>query len=128
MELPEDLRYTREHEWLRDEGAGRYRVGITDHAQDQLGDVVYVELPDVGAEVTAGEPLGSVESTKSVSDVYAPVSGKIVERNVALEEHPELVNEAPYGDGWFVVIQADDPPRFAELLSADEYRRLVERD
>lgn len=127
MELPEDLRYTSEHEWVRDEGDGRYRVGITDHAQDQLGDVVYVELPDVGAEVTAGEPLGSVESTKSVSDVYAPVSGRIVDRNVALEEHPELVNESPYGAGWFVLILADDPPRFVELLSAEDYRRLVER-
>ncbi len=127
MELPEDLRYTSEHEWLRDEGERRYRVGITDHAQDQLGDVVYVELPEVGATVTAGEPLGSVESTKSVSDVYAPVSGRIVERNVALEEHPELVNESPYGDGWFVLIQADDPPSFAQLLSAEEYRALIER-
>lgn len=125
-EYPEELRYTREHEWVRDEGEGRFRVGITDHAQDALGDVVYVELPEVGTEVTAGQPLGVVESTKSVSDVYAPVSGSVLERNGALEEHPELVNSAPYGDGWLVVVRAADPPTFVELLTAEEYRAFVE--
>lgn len=125
-EYPEELRYTREHEWLRDEGDGRFRVGITDHAQDALGDVVYVELPEVGTEVTAGQPLGVVESTKSVSDVYAPVSGSVLERNGALEEHPELINDSPYGDGWLVVVRAADPPTFAELLTAEQYRAFVE--
>jgi glycine cleavage system H protein len=125
-EYPEDLRYTREHEWLRDEGEGRFRVGITDHAQEALGDVVYVELPEVGTTVTAGQPLGVVESTKSVSDVYAPVSGSVLERNVMLEEHPELVNGSPYGDGWLVLVQAEDPPTFDELLTAEEYRAFVE--
>lgn len=125
-EYPEDLRYTREHEWLRDEGEGRFRVGITDHAQDALGDIVYVELPEAGTAVTAGQPLGVVESTKSVSDVYAPVSGSVLERNAVLEEHPELVNGSPYGDGWLVLVQATDPPTFAELLTAAEYRALVE--
>lgn len=127
-EYPEDLRYTREHEWLRDEGEGRFRVGITDHAQDALGDIVYVELPEVGTAVTAGQPLGVVESTKSVSDVYAPVSGSVLERNAVLEEHPELVNGSPYDDGWLVLVQATDPPMFAELLTAAEYRALVEGD
>lgn len=126
MELPEDLRYTKEHEWIRDEGGGRFRVGITDHAQQQLGDVVYVELPEVGATVAANRPLGEVESTKSVSDVFAPVSGTVIERNAALDDHPELVNSAPYGEGWMVVIQGSDPPEFAELLSAQEYRAFVE--
>lgn len=125
-EYPEDLRYTREHEWLRDEGEGRFRVGITDHAQDALGDIVYVELPEVGTAVTAGQPLGVVESTKSVSDVYAPLSGSVLERNGVLEEHPELVNGSPYGGGWLVLIQATDPATFAELLTAAEYRALVE--
>lgn len=125
-EYPEELRYTREHEWVRDEGEGRFRVGITDHAQDALGDVVYVELPEIGTQVTAGQPLGVVESTKSVSDVYAPVSGSVVERNGALEEHPELINTSPYGDGWLVVVRAADPPTFAELLTAEEYRAFVE--
>lgn len=125
-EYPEDLRYTREHEWLRDEGEGRFRVGITDHAQDALGDIVYVELPEVGTAVTAGQPLGVVESTKSVSDVYAPLSGSVLERNGVLEEHPELVNGSPYGDGWLVLVQATHPPTFAELLTAAEYRALVE--
>ncbi len=125
-EYPEDLRYTREHEWLRDEGEGRFRVGITDHAQEALGDVVYVELPEVGTAVTAGQPLGVVESTKSVSDVYAPLSGSVLERNGVLEERPELVNGSPYGDGWLVLVQATDPPTFAELLTAAEYRAFVE--
>ena len=108
MEYPEDLRYSREHEWARSEN-GRVRVGITDFAQDALGDVVYVDLPEPGTQVTSGQAFGEVESTKSVSDVFAPVSGTTVERNAALEEHPELVNEHPYGDGWLVAI--DGGPR-----------------
>lgn len=124
MEFPEELAYTKEHEWARDEGEGRVRVGITDYAQDALGDVVYVDLPEVGTTVTAHEPLGEVESTKSVSDVYAPVSGTVIERNAALEEHPELVNQEPYGNGWLVVIQASEPPQ--GLLTAEEYRAFVE--
>ncbi len=128
MDLPEDLRYTSEHEWVRDEGEGRVRVGITDHAQDALGDVVYVDTPAVGTELAAGEPLGEVESTKSVSDVYAPVAGVVVERNGALEEHPELVNEAPYGEGWLVVIELQSASALDTLLSPSAYRSLVERE
>ena len=121
MEFPEDLRYSREHEWARSEN-GRVRVGITDFAQDALGDVVYVDLPEPGTQVSAGQPFGEVESTKSVSDVYAPVSGTIVERNGALEEKPELVNEQPYGDGWLVAIEPSAPADLEELLDSNAYK------
>ena len=127
MEFPEDVRYTKEHEWARAEGP-RVRVGITDFAQDALGDVVYVDLPQVGATVDAHQPLGEVESTKSVSDVYSPVSGTIVERNPLVEDRPELVNEQPYGDGWLVVIEGTDPAAVEALLDAAAYRALVEGD
>ena len=125
MEFPEELRYTKEHEWARAEGE-RVRVGITDFAQDALGDVVYVDLPQVGARVAAHEPLGEVESTKSVSDVYSPVAGTILERNALIEERPELVNEQPYGDGWLVLVAADEPAAIEGLLDASAYRALTE--
>jgi len=124
VEYPEDLRYSREHEWARSEN-GRIRVGITDFAQDALGDVVYVDLPEPGTQVTSGQAFGEVESTKSVSDVFAPVSGTIVERNAALEEHPELVNEHPYGDGWLVAIDPADPADVDALLDAAAYQELI---
>ena len=126
MEFPEDLRYTREHEWVRDEGGGRVRVGITDYAQDALGDVVYADIPDVGASVTAGQPFGEVESTKSVSDVYAPLTGTVAERNSALDEHPELVNGSPYGDGWLVVLDVADATQLGELLDAAAYQAFLQ--
>ncbi len=125
MEFPEDLRYTKEHEWAREE-KGRVRVGITDFAQDALGDVVYVDLPEVGAVVDADGPFGEVESTKSVSDVFSPVAGTIVERNPLIGDRPELVNEAPYGDGWLVVIEASDPDAWGRLLDAAAYRALLD--
>ena len=122
-ELPADRLYTREHEWARREG-GRFIVGLTDYAQDQLGDVVFVGLPETGQEVEAGKPLGEVESTKSVSDVYSPVSGTVVERNETVEESPELINSDPYGEGWLVAIEA--PESAAEgLLEAEEYGRFL---
>ena len=122
-EVPDDLSYTSEHEWARRDGR-RVVVGITDYAQDQLGDVVYVSLPEVGSEVAAGEPMGEVESTKSVSDVYSPVSGTVVERNDSLDGNPERVNEDPYGDGWLVVVETDaDGPG---LMAATDYRKLIE--
>jgi glycine cleavage system H protein len=124
VEFPAELRYTAEHEWVRVEGKS-VRVGITDFAQDALGDVVYVDLPEVGATVRAREPLGEVESTKSVSDVYSPVSGTVVDRNPLIEERPELVNEQPYADGWLVLIQPDEPSAVEALLNADAYRALV---
>ena len=125
MEFPEDLRYTKEHEWARADGA-RVRVGITDFAQDALGDVVYVDLPEVGAEVTASQAFGEVESTKSVSDVFSPLSGTIVERNPLLDERPELVNEQPYGDGWLIVIEVADPGLIEQLLDAAAYRAFIQ--
>jgi glycine cleavage system H protein len=121
--IPDDLRYTAEHEWLRTEGSS-IRVGITDYAQDALGDIVFVSLPEVGAQLTAGQAFGEVESTKSVSDVYAPVAGTVTARNEALDGTPELVNSAPYGDGWLIVLEPAGDVDIASsdsLLSAEAY-------
>jgi glycine cleavage system H protein len=126
MEYPEELRYTNEHEWVSSEEGNRVRVGITDFAQDALGDVVYVDIPEEGTEVTAGEPFGEVESTKSVSDIYSPVSGRIVERNGVLTETPELVNRDPYGEGWMVVVEMTDASEVDRLMDAAAYRRMAE--
>lgn len=125
MEFPDDVRYTKEHEWARPED-GRVRIGITDFAQDALGDVVYVDLPDVGAEVQADQPFGEVESTKSVSDVFSPITGRLVERNPLIEDSPELVNQQPYGDGWLVVVEPADPTAVEGLMDAAAYQALVE--
>jgi glycine cleavage system H protein len=122
---PEELSYTREHEWVRS-GDTAYRVGITDYAQHALGDVVFVSLPEVGAAVRAGEPMGEVESTKSVSDIYAPVTGQVTARNDGLDARPELVNTDPYGEGWLVEITVEgDAAGGAALLDAAAYRALV---
>ncbi len=125
MELPEDLRYSTDHEWVRAEG-NRVRVGITDYAQDALGDVVFVDIPATGATVTATESFSEVESTKSVSEIYAPVSGTIVEVNGALADAPERLNQDPYGEGWLVVIEPDDPSQLDDLMDAAAYRALLE--
>ena len=125
MANPSDLKYTPEHEWVRDPGsqAGSVRIGITDYAQEALGDIVYVQLPEVGEQVTAGAAVGELESTKSVSDVYSPVSGEVVARNEALDATPELVNTDPYGDGWlFEVSVAGEAP---DLLDAEAYEQLT---
>jgi glycine cleavage system H protein len=127
MEFPDDVRYTKEHEWVRDEGSNRVRVGITDYAQDALGDVVYVDVPEVGTSVTASQPFSEVESTKSVSDVYSPVTGTVLERNQLLEDRPELVNQAPYADGWLVVIEATDAAALGGLMDAATYRAFVQQ-
>jgi len=124
MNVPDDRRYTIDHEWARAED-GRVRVGITDYAQDALGDVVFVQLPDVGASVEAGASFGEVESTKSVSDVYAPVSGTVVEVNSELADAPQRLNEDPYGEGWICVIEPADPAALDSLLDADGYRQLI---
>lgn len=123
-DIPEELHYTEEHEWVR-VGDDEVVVGITDHAQDQLGDVVYVDLPQQGASVTAGEPFGEVESTKSVSDLYAPVSGTVTAHNEELDDRPELCNSDPYGEGWLVRIQPDDAAASDGLLDAAAYRDLI---
>lgn len=124
MNFPEDLKYTKEHEWARQKG-GRVFVGITDFAQDQLGDVVYVELPAVGDEVKKGESFGVVESTKAVSELFAPVSGKVVEVNDPLVEAPETVNEDPYEEGWMIAIEPSEPKELAELLDVKAYAAFV---
>ena len=125
MQIPDDLRYSSDHEWIRFED-GKARVGITDFAQDALGDVVFVDLPDVGATVAAGESVSEVESTKSVSDIYAPVAGTIAEVNGDLADSPERLNEDPYGEGWIFVIAVDDPSSLDALLDPAAYRALVE--
>ena len=125
MELPEDLKYTREHEWLAIEDKV-VTVGITDHAQEQLGEVVFVELPAAGDKVEKSEPFGVVESTKAVSDIYAPVSGEVGEVNDDLPDSPEIVNEDPYGDGWMVKITISDESDLEDLMTADEYREYLE--
>jgi glycine cleavage system H protein len=124
---PDDLKYTKEHEWARVDG-GAVVVGITYFAQDALGDIVYVDLPGPGTDVSAMQPFGEVESTKSVSDVYSPVSGTIVERNPQLEDSPELVNQDPYGSGWMVRIELSDPSQIDGLLSASEYQKFLETE
>lgn len=124
MNFPEDLRYTKDHEWARSKG-GRVTVGITEFAQNQLGDIVYVELPDVGEQVTKGEAFGVVESTKAVSDLYAPLSGKVVEINSPLIDAPEGINEDPYGEGWMIVVEPSNPKELDELLDAKAYTALV---
>jgi glycine cleavage system H protein len=125
MNVPDDLRYTPDHEWARLE-SGQLRIGITDYAQDALGDVVFVQLPAPGATVQSGDSFAEVESTKSVSDVYAPVAGTVVEVNAELADAPQRLNEDPYGEGWLCIIQPDDPNPLDSLLDADGYRKLIE--
>ena len=122
MQVPEGLRYTSEHEWVRETEDGVVRVGITDFAQDALGDIVFVELPAPGTAVQPGTACGEVESTKSVSELFAPVAGTVTARNEALDGSPELVNSDPYGEGWLLEITPDDPAEVSTLLDADGYR------
>ena len=124
MVVPQDLQYTKSHEWVRVE-SGVATVGITEHAQDELGDVVFVELPEQGATLAAGDSFGAVESVKAVSDLYAPVSGEVVEVNGALEDSPEKINEDPYGEGWILKLRISDE---ADLLSTADYERLLEEE
>ncbi len=123
--IPTDLRYTAEHEWVRSTGEGTVRIGITDFAQDALGDIVFVQLPDPGTAVKAGDTLGEIESTKSVSDFYAPLTGTVAARNDGLESEPELINSDPYGDGWIVELTLDDPSVVDTLLDAAAYEELT---
>lgn len=122
--VPQELRYTQEHEWARREG-DRVRIGITDYAQQQLGDVVFVELPAIGARVTAHQSFGVVESVKSVSDLYAPMTGEVVEINAELKSNPALVNRDPYGQGWMIVIRPSQPAEWDGLLSAQQYEAFI---
>lgn len=125
MNVPDDLQYTADHEWVRVDG-DRVRMGITDYAQDALGDVVFVQVPTVGTPVKAGESFSEVESTKSVSDIYAPITGEVVEVNDELADHPERLNEDPYGDGWICTIAVQQPGELDDLLDASAYRALID--
>jgi glycine cleavage system H protein len=124
---PEDLKYTEEHEWVATKGA-TVRVGVTDYAQEQLGDVVYVQLPEVGQQIDSGAPVGEVESTKSVSEIYAPVSGEVSAVNEALTDQPELINTDPYGEGWIFEVTLDDPDALDALLEAEAYQAITEAE
>ena len=124
MSFPEDLRYTREHEWVRiEEGLGV--VGITDHAQDQLGDIVFINLPDEGKRLSQFEKFGEVESVKAVSDLFSPLSGEVIESNERLQDEPELINESPFGEGWMLKIQIADPKELEQLMTASAYEAFV---
>ena len=125
MHIPENLKYTSDHEWVMVE-SDRAKVGITDYAQDALGDVVFVDIPAVGKRVTVGETVTEVESTKSVSDIYAPLEGEIIEINQDLDDSPELLNGDPYGEGWIFILELNDAASIDNLLSAKEYRELVD--
>jgi glycine cleavage system H protein len=127
MEIPSGLKYSKEHEWVVTEGSVA-TIGITDHAQDQLGEIVYIELPAVGEKISKDDPFGVVESVKAVSDIYAPISGTIVEVNEDLPESPEIVNEDPYGDGWLVKVKFSDTTDFDDLLDNEEYEELIAKE
>jgi glycine cleavage system H protein len=125
MDVPDDQKYSRDHEWVRVDESGIATVGITDFAQDQLGDIVYLGLPEVGVQVRQAEKCGEVESVKSVSELYSPVSGEVVEINELAVDSPELVNQSAYGDGWLWQVRLDNPAELENLLSAEEYRELI---
>ena len=127
-EIPGDLKFMKSHEWARIDGDGKVTVGISDHAQGLLGDLVYVELPNVGDRVEAGTASAVVESVKAASDVYAPVTGKVVSVNTALADKPETINEDAYGEGWIFVVQPDDAAQMNELLSPDEYSEILDEE
>ncbi|MCZ8535439.1 glycine cleavage system protein GcvH [Psychrobacillus psychrodurans] len=124
MNAPKDLKYSAEHEWVKTEG-GNIRIGITEFAQSELGDIVFVELPQVGDDIKAGDPFGSVESVKTVSELYAPISGKVVEVNTELEDNPEYVNESPYENAWMIVVEPADVTEVDGLLSPEKYEELI---
>ena len=125
-DFPAELKYANSHEWARLESDGTIVVGITDHAQDALGDIVFIELPEIGVEVTAGAEVAVVESVKAASDIYSPITGEVVEVNSGLEDEPELVNGSPYEDGWLFTVRVDSEDEFSELLDAEGYKGLVE--
>jgi len=125
MSIPTELRYTSDHEWIREDDDGNVAIGITDHAQTALGDLVFVELPELDTELAPGDACAVVESVKAASDVYAPLAGSVVEINPALEDAPERVNDDPYGDGWLYRLHPEDPKQIEDLLTADDYERLL---
>ncbi|MEP1150273.1 MAG: glycine cleavage system protein GcvH [Balneola sp.] len=125
MSVPSDLKYTREHEWIKDNGDGTATIGITEFAQGELGDIVFVELEEAGFDFSADDTFGTVEAVKTVSELYAPIDGEITEVNEALEDNPELVNEDPYGEGWMVKVKVADASQLESLLSAESYKEII---
>ena len=128
MNIPTDLKYTKEHEWVKLEADNIAVMGVTDYAQKELGDIVFIELPEIGQEVEQAKEMSTIESVKAASDLFSPLSGKILEVNNALEEKPELVNKDPYGEGWIVKIEIKDPQELNNLLSAEDYKKLVTQE
>ncbi|GGD06838.1 glycine cleavage system protein H [Pontibacillus chungwhensis BH030062] len=127
MSVPKELYYSEEHEWVKVEG-DKVRIGITDHAQSELGDIVFVELPEVGDTIETDEPFGSVESVKTVSELYAPISGKVVGINDELDDSPEFVNEAPYDKAWMIIVEPSDQSEIEKLMTADKYQEMIAED
>jgi glycine cleavage system H protein len=125
MSTPSELKYTKEHEWIRDNGDGTVTIGITDFAQGELGDIVFVELEDVGSDFSQDDTFGTVEAVKTVSDLFAPIDGEVIELNEALEDNPEIVNDDPYGEGWMIKMKISDPSQLEALLSADDYADIT---
>ncbi len=127
MDFPEELRYTEEHEWIRDDG-GKATVGVTGYAQQRLGDVVFVEMPETGMKINKGEAFGVIESVKAASDIFMPVSGEVIGINLTLEDHPEYINQSPYGNGWIIEIRLSDAAELHELMDHEKYRMFVEQE
>ena len=127
MDFPEELRYTEEHEWIRDDG-GKATVGVTGYAQQRLGDVVFVEMPETGMKINKGEAFGVIESVKAASDIFMPVSGEVIGINLTLEDHPEYINQSPYGNGWIIEIRMSDAAELQELMDHEKYRAFVEQE
>lgn len=125
MSVPAELKYTKEHEWVRDNGDGTVTIGITDFAQGELGDIVFVELEDVGSDFSQDDTFGTVEAVKTVSDLFAPIDGEVIELNEALEDNPEIVNDDPYGEGWMIKMKVSDASQLESLLSADDYTDIT---
>jgi len=125
MSNPSELKYTKEHEWIRDNGDGTVTIGITEFAQGELGDIVFVELEDIGSDYAQDDTFGTVEAVKTVSDLFAPIDGSIIEINEALEDNPEIVNEDPFGEGWMIKMKVSNPSQLENLLSADEYTEIT---
>lgn len=126
--IPSELRYAKSHEWTRDNGDGTVTIGITEHAQEALGDVVFVELPEVGTQLSSGDEFGVVESVKAASDLYSPVTGEVLEVNEALEDSPESINESPYGEAWIMKLRLDNPEDLEALLTSDGYKTFIESE
>ena len=127
MDFPEELRYTEEHEWIRDDG-GKATIGVTEYAQQRLGDVVFVEMPETGMKINKGEAFGVIESVKAASDIFIPVSGEVTGINLTLEDHPEYINQSPYGNGWIIEIRMSDAAELQELMDHEKYRVFVEQE